>query len=262
MFIKDRNILPQNDEDELVNNKNLIDKDNMRKAWGDAFDYYFRGISEKYLNCHDRATRLEFWGFYLVSFIIFFPFYFIGNYIDVPFFAYYFLLATILPSFCLLVRRFHDINKKAFPYLLIGILSGISAFFIGVYSLVLVLIWFVYMVYLLSKPTDTRVMLFGEADETDEVFGDDNIKIIKKFRFLAIVLFFVFLAVSYTNFEIWSDNNLKRVGHESIMMSIAEKGRQNGMSAEQIKTIQKSVEDFVKANPAVSEDVINSKEYK
>ena len=66
----------------------------MRTAWGDAFDYYLRGITEKYLNFHGRASRLEFWGFMVASGIVFFPLYGLSIYVDMPMLVYYYYLAT------------------------------------------------------------------------------------------------------------------------------------------------------------------------
>lgn len=252
MLMKDKDILSQGNSDnmsnELVNNKNLINKENMRKAWGDAFDYYFRGITENYLFFHGRATRLEFWGFMLASLIFFFPLYAIGSYVDVPLLAYYFSLVTLIPTFGVMVRRFHDINKKALLYIILGALTLVSAIFIKMYALILFGLWFIYIIYLLSKPTDINVGLFGEANESDEVYGEDNIKIIKKFRFMAIFLFFIAFTISYARFDDWSRQNAKRVGYESIMISIADKGRLQGYSSEQIKEVQKNVTEFIKEN--------------
>ena len=263
MFIKNKDILSQdnNIDGELVNNKNVINKENMRKAWGDAFDYYLRGITENYIYFHGRATRLEFWGFMLAALIFFFPIHVIGNYVDVPLLGYYFALATFIPALGVFFRRFHDLNKKALPYLIIGIVCGFSAFFIGYYSLILVLLWFIYIVYLLSKPTDLNVTLFGEADESDEVYGEDSIKIIKKFKRMAILLFFIAITITSINFDTWSKINAQRVGFESIMVFVADRGKNSGFDGEKIKEVQNQLSAFIKENQyrAISDDEISQK---
>lgn len=263
MFMKNKDVLSQDDniDEELVNNKNVIAKENMRKAWGDAFDYYLRGITESYIYFHGRATRLEFWGFMLASLIFFYPIYIIGNFVDVPLLGYYFALATFIPTLGVFFRRFHDLNKKAMPYIIVGILCICSAFFIGYYSLILVSLWFVYIVYLLGKPTDLNVTIFGEAGETDEVYGEDNIKIINKFKKMAILLFFIAITLAGVSFNTWSKINAQRVGFESIMVFVADRGRDSGFDGEKVKEVQNQLTAFIKENQhrAISDDEISQK---
>ena len=74
MLVKDKDILVEDPEKKDGDNaekspapqkpqRPKIKKENMRAAWGDAFDYYIRGITEKYLLFRGRASRLEFWGY-------------------------------------------------------------------------------------------------------------------------------------------------------------------------------------------------------
>lgn len=103
----------------------------MRAAWGDAFDYYIRGITEKYLMFRGRASRLEFWGFAVAAGIMWIPLYFVGEYAEMPLLPYYFSLATLLPTVAVTARRLHDINKNAALYLIPGAVLAASGFFIG-----------------------------------------------------------------------------------------------------------------------------------
>ena len=166
MLMKDKDILSQGNSDnmsnELVNNKNLINKENMRKAWGDAFDYYFRGITENYLFFHGRATRLEFWGFMLASLIFFFPLYAIGSYVDVPLLAYYFSLVTLIPTFGVMVRRFHDINISGwYTLLLIPNLPYIQPFLLKKHMI------FICLLSLIPH----LLLCFMKGDRKDNRFG-------------------------------------------------------------------------------------------
>ncbi len=121
MLVKDKDILVEDPEKKDGDNaekspapqkpqRPKIKKENMRAAWGDAFDYYIRGITEKYLLFRGRASRLEFWGYAAAAGIMWIPLYFVGEYAEMPLLPYYFALATLLPTVAVTARRLHDIN--------------------------------------------------------------------------------------------------------------------------------------------------------
>jgi uncharacterized membrane protein YhaH (DUF805 family) len=239
--------------------KNIIDKKNMKKAWGDVFDYYLRGITENYLYFHGRASRLEFWGFMTVSGMLLFLLNFLGNYIENQLIVYYYLLATLLPMFAVTVRRFHDINKKAFGYLFSIIIPIASCFFIGIYSVVLFIIWGIIIICLLGMKTDFSDGLFGFPKESDEVFGDDNEKIIKKFFKLAIVIWVAFFAYSYVLYDNWKKQNDQKMAYEYIIEMANTLAEENDLSTNQRDRLQNDVRNLLKtlAGQSVSERQIN-----
>ena len=184
MLMKDKDILADDNNKEDKKEKKQapkIDKKNMSSAWGDAFDYYIRGITEKYLYFHGRATRLEFFGFMVASFIVFFVMYGLGVYIDMPMLAYYFAGATLIPTIAVLVRRFHDINKKAIVFLVILGICCLSGIFIGFWALILVAVWAVFIAKMLLKPSSVVESIFGPNLEDDEIYEKDNFKSKKLF---------------------------------------------------------------------------------
>ena len=206
MLVKDKDILA--DKTTNVNikiKKPHIQKENMRSAWGDAFDYYIRGITEKYLQFHGRASRLEFWGFMVVSGIVFFPLYLLSDYVEMPLLCYCYLLATLIPTVAVAARRLHDINKNAFIYLISGVILALTAFIphVGYWAVIPVLAWCVYLIKLFFVKSDMTDNAYGQANEEDEIYGDDNLTILKKFRFIALVWLVFWCGLTYTKFDDW-----------------------------------------------------------
>lgn len=86
---------------------------------------------KKYFVFSGRATRKEFWTFALVNFV-FFMIIFVGGYLISSFTPYdlswiysVFLLITLLPSFGVMMRRFHDAGYSGWWSLLIFAPGGI-----------------------------------------------------------------------------------------------------------------------------------------
>ncbi len=266
MLMKDKDILssekPSTDEKrEIKPKKPRISKEDMRTAWGDAFDYYLRGITEKYLYFHGRATRLEFWGFMVASGIVFFPLYGLSVYVDMPMLVYYYCFATIIPTIGVTVRRFHDINKKASLYLFLGLLIAFSWFFIGIFSIVLLLLWGRVIAKLLLRETDITEGLFGMANENDEVYGESNILIIKKFMFLSIVCLFLIVGITITKFDDWKRQNEQKSTIDNILEMVVIQGQNNSLNDTQIKEVQKQMMGILKTldGQAISEEDIAKK---
>ena len=253
MLIKDKDILVEEEKSDASEEKQLkvqrprINRENMRSAWGDAFDYYLRGITEKYLMFRGRATRLEFWGYCVAQGIVLIPIYFLGDYVDMPLLVYYYLAATFLPFVGLMCRRFHDVNKSAKLYLITGLVFLLSAFIIKYWAIALILLWIVVLVRILSLPTDISEGLYGGADESDEIYGDDNIRIIHKFRLLALALGVMWLTVTYINFDNWSRQAQQVALKNDLMEQIEDGARQSGLSKEQAKAARQLMEQTMKA---------------
>lgn len=265
MLIKDKDILVEDEKSDTAEEKKVkvqkprINRENMRAAWGDAFDYYLRGITEKYLLFRGRASRLEFWGYNVAQGIVLIPIYFLGNYVDIPLLVYYYLAATFLPFVGLMCRRFHDVNKSAKLYLISGLVFLMSAFFIGYWALALLLLWTVVLVRIFSLSTDISEGMYGIANESDEIYGDDNIRIIHKFRLLALLLVVMWIAVTYINFDNWSRQAQQVALRNDIMEQIEDGARKSGLSKEQSKAARQLMEQTLKAwsGQEVKEEDIN-----
>ncbi len=78
--------------------------------------YYFFKALENYATFSGRASRKEFWMFFLFSIIFIIPFSIIDGIIvpNAEFgpLATFYQLALIIPSFAISVRRMHDINRN------------------------------------------------------------------------------------------------------------------------------------------------------
>ena len=249
MLIKDKDILADEPVKTLQKKekKPSINKESMHQAWGDVFDYYIRGVTEKYLLFHGRASRLEFWGFMLVSGLLFILLYGLGKYAEIPLLPYYYGLATLLPTFGVFTRRLHDINKKTLWYALSGLLTILSAIFIGAYAFILILAWAIFMINVLFKETDTREGFFGDAGESDEIYGDDNIRILRKFRLITLCLWCIVIGITFVSFDEWRVQAEYIGTKENIMEQIETAGRQANMTPEQIEAAQHLMTQTLKA---------------
>ncbi len=253
MLIKDKDILSSKTktdvnkkEEEKKVNKDKIDSKYIKQAWGDAFDYYLRGISEKFLSFHNRATPLEFWGFMAVSGILFFPLYYLAYYIENKMIILYFYLATSIPIIAVCVRRFHDINKKAFWYFLFGFASIISYFFIKLYAFIFIGLWLIVVIRLMLKDTYLADGLFGDYfDEAKKYEGCYN-KIVRKFFNLAISCFIVLACFTYVNVDLWKQHNMQKMVFEDIFNMVYKEAKQNDFNDEQIKQANSKVRDLLK----------------
>lgn len=266
MLIKDKDILSSKTNEETKNlaskpvaSKKSINSENMRHAWGDAFDYYLRGITENYLHFHGRATRLEFWGYMCVAGIISLLLHVLASYIEMPMIVYYYLLATLLPSIAVTVRRFHDVNKKAFWYLIIGVAIVICYFFIGFWIIIPFVLWVAVMIRLLSGKTDLSDGLFGMPNKNDEVYDNDNDLIIKKFLKLAILLCVVFFTYSYVLFDNWKKQNEQNMTIDYIFETAHSLGEENNLTKEQQEEVHALVRNMLKS---LSGQVVSEKKIK
>lgn len=248
MLIKDKDILADEEvkEQPAKVKKNLIDKKNMKSAWGDAFDYYIRGTTEKYLRFRGRATRLEFWGFYTVLGMVLLVLYALGLYIEIPL-ALYYLLASIIPAIAVAVRRLHDTHKNAAIYLGIGIIFPLTYFFIGYWAIMLVLLWGGFLLHLFSKETVLSEGFYGEPNPDDEVYGDDSIRIIHKFRLLALSLFVIIGCIAFANFDNWSKQAQYRSTNAAIMEMVEQEGKKAGLTDAQIKAAKDGMKQTLKS---------------
>lgn len=96
------------------------------------WSYFWRGLTANYANFRDRARRKEFWSYYLFYYIVGAAIATVSIFIDQAFgrldaggapyvtvtAAILFIVATIVPSVAIQVRRQHDIGLSGWFYLL------------------------------------------------------------------------------------------------------------------------------------------------
>lgn len=66
---------------------------------------------KKYAEFNGRATRREYWMFFVVNFVIILGLIFVDLIIGFPILGFAYSLAVIVPSISIAVRRLHDIGK-------------------------------------------------------------------------------------------------------------------------------------------------------
>ena len=148
-------------------------------------------------------------------------------------------MATLLPTVAVTARRLHDINKNAALYLIPGTVLAASGFFIGLAgAAVLVLCWAVLLIRLLSRETDLNDGFYGAPNDNDEIYGEDNLPIVRKFRFLALTLLAVWLAITGAKLEDWSQQAQQKAAIDLIMDKVLIEGQDAKLTPEQIKAAQ------------------------
>ncbi len=253
MLIKDKDILVQNqtnDENAATKKaapvKSGIKSENMSSAWGDAFDYYLRGITARYLQFGGRATRLEFWGYAAAASLLYIPLYFLGDYVEQPLLPYYYALATLIPAAAVATRRLHDINKRAMLYLIITAILFVSCFFALAYAIIPMLIWMLYMAKVFTIETYEDDGLYGEPNEDDEIYGSDSLPIIRTFRLIAIVMSIFWLGFSLVKFDDWSRQSEQKGSIDTILEEVFIQGQEQSLSPQQIDAAQAEMKSILK----------------
>jgi len=101
---------------------------------------WFLEVLRKYAVFSGRARRMEYWMFYLFSFIFTIVFGIIDAVVGsfnpetgMGLFGGIYLLAIIIPSIAVLVRRLHDTNRSGW-WLLIGLIPIVGAITLLVFS--------------------------------------------------------------------------------------------------------------------------------
>jgi uncharacterized membrane protein YhaH (DUF805 family) len=239
MLIKDKDILVE--ETPTVKTDKELDRERLKasiahshEAWGDAFDYYLRGITSKYMDFRTRASRLEIWGFFTVAVLLSVVLYIVGLMVDIPLLPYYYTLATLIPSVAVIIRRFHDTNHKALPFLLVSAVLSITAFF-WQYALIAALLWAAFIIHILSLPSDIEDKGYGEAVVEDEIYDVDMPKILNKFRTVAVIGIVLWLGYTYLQLQDWSTQVEQKATIENIMETIEQKGTEAKFTPEEIE---------------------------
>ena len=136
-------------------------------------------LKEKYANFSGRASRSEFWFFYLFNIICYAILLLLVFSVGFELFWVFaiFIFGMILPSIAVLVRRLHDVNKSGWFFLLpmpFEIVARLSERSVGI-SIVFSIIGLGFSIYLL-------VLYCTDGDKKDNRFGKNIYKKKKKRR--------------------------------------------------------------------------------
>ena len=82
-------------------------------------DWYLQ-VLKKYAVFEGRATRPEYWYFFLFNFLIACGLFIIGSFVHVLMILYFlYALAVVIPGLAVTVRRLHDIGKSGFWFFIV-----------------------------------------------------------------------------------------------------------------------------------------------
>ena len=130
-------------------------------------------LKNKYANFSGRASRSEFWFFYLFIIIVYAILFFFIAVVSFKFLWIFgiFVLGIIIPALAVTFRRLHDINKSGwfvflpFPFEFIGRMLETSSGDIIVFSLVFTVIslgLYIYLFVLYCTDGDKKNNRFGK----------------------------------------------------------------------------------------------------
>jgi uncharacterized membrane protein YhaH (DUF805 family) len=91
---------------------------------------YFTGAIKKYAVFQGRARRAEYWYYALFYALFSLPCYLIDSVTGLPIFTILFTFAFLLPGWGVMVRRYHDYDKRAW-WVLVPIYGLLIPFFAG-----------------------------------------------------------------------------------------------------------------------------------
>jgi uncharacterized membrane protein YhaH (DUF805 family) len=76
--------------------------------------FFFRKVWRKTFSFEGRASRKEFWSFFLLNFLVVFVVAIVGAVIDYPLAPFLYYLVSLVPYLSLSVRRAHDSDRSGF----------------------------------------------------------------------------------------------------------------------------------------------------
>lgn len=144
-----------------------------------SFGEAIKSVFSKYATFSGRARRSEYWYFYLFTFLVSLAF----N--CIPFISalsFVWSLAILIPSIAVTVRRFHDIGKSGWNYLIIAIPE---LFLIGY------LVYFIF--HVIKEMIDAGFRFYNTIDSVEAFF--DNIMLHGSELHTLGILAFIYLAV-------------------------------------------------------------------
>ena len=87
--------------------------------------WYLKAVKENYANFHGRATRQEYWMFFLFNIIFSIVAVFIDVLLGLGIITILYILGVLIPGFAVAIRRLHDGGKSGW-YLVINFIPLIG----------------------------------------------------------------------------------------------------------------------------------------
>ena len=143
---------------------------------------------QKYAVFSGRARRSEFWYFYLFTILVTLVLNYIPHIVDVILLLW--ALGIIIPSLAVTVRRFHDIGKSGWYYLIYLIPHII---FVGLFFVIVILVFFI--------SESSGVDLINDIDILHNF--TDTIDLIKGAFTASPSIFISFAITGVVNFVVW-----------------------------------------------------------
>jgi uncharacterized membrane protein YhaH (DUF805 family) len=119
-------------------------------------DYYVRAF-QKYSQFSGRATRAEYWWFYLVDFSIFILALIVEEVFSIPsMISGFYLLISLIPMISVQVRRLHDVSKSGWILIWPILFALISFLIIPIILVFASIIWIFVLTTRDSTPGDNK----------------------------------------------------------------------------------------------------------
>jgi uncharacterized membrane protein YhaH (DUF805 family) len=80
--------------------------------------WYLKVVRDNYANFNGRASRQEYWMFFLFNIIFAFVAGFVDAFLGLGFLYLLYVLAVFIPGLAVAVRRLHDVGKSGWWYLI------------------------------------------------------------------------------------------------------------------------------------------------
>ena len=84
-------------------------------------EWYLKVVRDNYANFNGRASRQEYWMFYLFNMIFLGVILAIDTFLGIAFLSTIYTLALMIPGFAVGIRRLHDVGKSGW-FLLISLI--------------------------------------------------------------------------------------------------------------------------------------------
>ena len=88
--------------------------------------WYLKVVRDNYANFNGRASRQEYWMFFLFNIIFAIVAGFVDGFLGLGFLSLLYSVAVLIPSLAVGVRRLHDVNKSGW-WLFISLIPIIGA---------------------------------------------------------------------------------------------------------------------------------------
>jgi len=89
-------------------------------------EWYLKVVRDNYVNFNGRASRQEYWMFFLFNLIFLFIAISVDGYLGLGFLTILYYLAVFFPTIAVMVRRLHDIGNSGW-WILISLIPFIGS---------------------------------------------------------------------------------------------------------------------------------------